>query len=659
MKRTVFPFTAVLGQENIKKTLLWNLVNPKVGGVLICGEKGTAKSTLVRGMTELMENKRLVELPLNVTEDRLVGSIDLKKALLDGESVLEPGILKDADGNVLYVDEVNLLSDHIVNALLETAASKRNVVEREGVSCTHDSDFILIGSMNQEEGKLRAQFLDRFGLYVEVEGEKDTHMRVEIMKRRLAFEQDPVHFVHGYEEETERLRQKIKKAQELLPEVEVTENALQLASTLSANANCCGHRGEIAIIQTARAIAALDGRRMINTEDLKEAAKYALVHRTMELSQMMPPPDQDMDQEPEENPDQDDWNQEQEQNQEPPQEEEQQESEEMNEPEQQEETDGQEDSGDSQPELGPVSPDSYNPDQDDSDPSSEDVPEDVEECGDAFVIPQWKIPPVPYQINQGSGRRNLVKSENRQGRYVGYRFAGEEKITDLAFDATVRAAAPFQKMRDKGVRAIAIEKSDMRIKIREKRTGGCILFVVDASASMGANRRMREVKAAILSLLNVSYQKRDRVGLIAFRKDKAELLLGITRSVELAQKKLSDLPTGGKTPLAAGLDLAYEVVMGLKMREPDVSPTVVLVSDGRASGKKTKNSNPFSEALASAERIGNQKINTIILDTENDFIKFHLCDELNKKLNGIVLTMEELKSDGIVEAVTAYSHSGK
>ena len=666
MKRIVFPFTAVLGQENIKKALLWNLVNPKIGGVLISGEKGTAKSTLVRGLTELMDEKRLVELPLNVTEDRLVGSIDLKKALMDGESVLEPGILKDADGNLLYVDEVNLLSDHIVNALLETAASKRNVVEREGVSCTHDSDFILIGSMNQEEGKLRAQFLDRFGLYVEVEGEKDEHTRVEIMKRRLSFEQEPIRFVHSYEEETSRLKQKIKKAQELLPEVEITENALQLASTLSANANCCGHRGELAIIQTARAIAAMDGRRMLNSEDLKEAAKYALAHRTMELSNMTPPPDMEEpeeDQNPEENTDDMQENQEPDMEENPSEENESQEQ-----PENEEIQEESQDSGESEESQdnsmeSSSSPqndrnDSYQP-ENDTDTSDEEVPDDVEECGEAFLIPQWKTPPVPYQINQGSGRRNLVKSENRQGRYVGYRFAGEEKITDLAFDATVRAAAPFQRLRDKGNRAIAIEKNDMRIKIREKRTGGCILFVVDASASMGANRRMKEVKGAILSLLNVSYQKRDRVGLIAFRKDKAELLLGITRSVELAQKKLADLPTGGKTPLAAGLDLAYEVVMGLKMREPDASPTIVLVSDGRASGKKTKNSNPFADALKSAERIGNQKINTIILDTENDFIKFHLCDELNKKMQGIVLTMEELKSEGIVEAVTAYSKYGR
>jgi magnesium chelatase subunit D len=230
----------------------------------------------------------------------------------------------------------------------------------------------------------------------------------------------------------------------------------------------------------------------------------------------------------------------------------------------------------------------------------------------------------------------------------------ENGVEDLAFDATVRAAAPFQRIRDRGGRAIAIEKGDIRMKIREKRTGGCILFVVDASASMGANKRMKEVKAAILSMLNVSYQKRDRVGLIAFRRDRAELLLGITRSVDLARKQLEQLPTGGQTPLARGLDFAYEVLMGLKLRDPELRPTLVLVSDGRASGKKTPGTNPFDEALKAAERIGNQGIHTIVLDTENDFIRFHLCEKLNEKLRGVLITMEELKAEGIVQVVSAF-----
>ena len=194
----------------------------------------------------------------------------------------------------------------------------------------------------------------------------------------------------------------------------------------------------------------------------------------------------------------------------------------------------------------------------------------------------------------------------------------------------------------------------MRIKIREKRSGGCILFVVDASSSMNANQRMREVKAAILSLLNVSYQKRDRVGMIAFRRGKAELLLGFTGSVELAQKKLEELPTGGTTPLAAGLDLAYETVMTLLTREPDARPTIVLVSDGKATSRKCINDEPFDEALESAEKIGKQKINVIVLDIAEASVKSHPCIPLNEKLHGTLLTMEKIKAEGIVEAVSRY-----
>ena len=632
MTRTVFPFTAVLGQEKIKHALIWNLINPRIGGVLISGEKGTAKSTLVRGATELSSNMKITELPLNITEDRLVGAIDLKQALQSGRRELEPGILKEADGNILYVDEVNLLSDHIVNALLEVAASGVNTVEREGISCSHPSRFILIGSMNQEEGKLRPQFLDRFGLYVEVEGEKDFSMRVEIMKRRIEFERDPLQFIKECLDDTQELAVKIDSAKMMLAKVEITPNAQRFAATLAESTYSAGHRGELALIETAKAIAAFDGRWALNVDDIKQAAEYALPHRIQE-----PPQEPDFYEEPPE---------EQPPEEEPP--EEQQSEEELPEQEQNENPPGQEPQNPQEQEMTP-------PEKDDID--DRDVPEeedDIQDAGEVFIIPRWIDPQVTRQINKGSGRRSLVRSGTNQGRYVKHRMAGSERVTDLAFDATVRAAAPFQSIRDKAGRAIAIEGDDLRIKIREKRTGGTILFVVDASASMGANKRMKEVKAAILSMLNVAYQKRDKVGMIAFRKDSAELLLGITRSVDLAQKKLAELPTGGKTPLSRGLDLAYEVLMGLKIKDPDAVPTIVLVSDGRASGKKSPGQSPFDEAMKSAERIGYQGINTIIIDTENDFIKFGLCQKLNEKLRGTLLTMEDMKANGIVEAIARF-----
>jgi magnesium chelatase subunit D len=275
--------------------------------------------------------------------------------------------------------------------------------------------------------------------------------------------------------------------------------------------------------------------------------------------------------------------------------------------------------------------------------------EDIQPSGEAFAIKQWRDPRNVRGKNTGSGKRRPVRSTDRQGRYVGYRLPGPEGIRDLAFDATLRAAAPFQNRRDKAGKAIAIFSSDLRVKIRERPGGSCVLFVVDASASMGANARMTAVKAAVVSMLNLSYQKRDRVGLIAFRRDRAELLLGITSSVELARKKLELLPTGGATPLARGLELAYEVIMGLRSRDSGASPVMVLVSDGRASGPA--GSDPFGEALAAAERIGRQKIHTIILDTENSFIRLGMCAKLREKLGGLLVTVEELEAEGIVTAL--------
>ena len=641
MNRLVFPFTAVLGQEKVKNALLWNIINPRIGGVLISGEKGTAKSTLVRGSVALSGAMRIVELPLNITEDRLVGSIDLKNALIHGKRELDPGVLKDADGNMLYVDEVNLLSDHIVNCLLEVAASGVNRIEREGISLSHSSRFILIGSMNPEEGKLRPQILDRFGLYVEAEGEKDLLQRMEIVRRRLDFEDDPLGFITRYGEQTRELSERLAAAIRILPKVEVTKNALLLASTLAANAYCSGHRGELCLIETAKAIAAFDGRWMLNLDDIQTAADYALPHRV----QAPPPPEEPEPEEPEtEEPEQPE--QPEAEDQQPPDH-----PEEDQPPEEQE--DDQAQAEEEEPDITPPEIDFEPPEPEtDSDDDLSQAEDDVQEAGEVFVIPRWVSQPVPKNIIKGSGRRNLVRSGSNQGRYVKYRLAGDQKVTDLAFDATIRAAAAYQTIREKGNRAIAIEHDDLRIKVREKRTGNCILFVVDASASMGANRRMTEVKSAILSMLNVSYQKRDKVGLIAFRKDEAESLLGITRSVDLAQKQLETLPTGGKTPLSKGLDLAFEVIMGLRRKDPDAIPTLVLVSDGRASGYRQPGSNPFKDALQSATRIGNQNINVIVLDTENDFIRFHLCSELNEKLHGTLVTMEELKADGIVEAIS-------
>lgn len=278
-ERIVYPFTAIVGQEDMKKALLLNLINPSLGGVLIRGEKGTAKSTAVRALGALLEEVRVVELPISATEDRVVGSLNIEEAVKNGEKVFEPGILAQANGNILYVDEINLLDDHIVDILLDSAAMGVNTVEREGISYSHAAKFVLVGTMNPEEGDLRPQLLDRFGLVVEIKGEEDIEKRSELIRRRLSFEQDPQEFIREYKEEENTLKCKIKEAKELLPKIIIEEKCYRDAAKIGAALHVDGHRADITLLKTALTLAAFYGEEKISRKHILEAAKMVLPHR--------------------------------------------------------------------------------------------------------------------------------------------------------------------------------------------------------------------------------------------------------------------------------------------------------------------------------------------------------------------------------------------
>jgi magnesium chelatase subunit D len=641
-RKYVFPFPAVIGQDKVKKALILNVINPAIGGVLISGEKGTAKSTLVRGLAALMPGMDVVELPLNVTEDRLIGSIDIEKAVLEGRKSFEPGILKRAHGNILYVDEVNLLSEHIVNCLLEVSASGVNRVEREGISCSHESCFVLVGTMNPEEGPLRPQFLDRFGLYVEVKGSSDFNERKEIIRRRLEYEKAPDVYIKKWQEEAELISIKITKARETLPQIKVSESVMKLAAEIVMGGNCAGHRGELVIIETSRALAAYANRRNITVEDIKEAAEFALPHRVRQI-----PPQQTVKQEEPQEPDLKEPESDKQQN-------DTNENENLNENNENHIEQNNEEKPQGQRQENQVDEPENNNDTDSSrnnDISSKDE-ENVEEPGDIFEVRALNIQPLDKKKRKGSGKRIRTKTGSLQGRYIRYTFP-KNKIWDIAFDATFRAAAPFQKYRERNGVAVAIQNSDFREKVREKRTGSTILFIVDASGSMGVKQRMKAVKGAILSLLNDAYQKRDRVGMIAFRKDSAQLLLGITRSVDLAQKKLRDLPTGGKTPLASGLYRGYEIIKAAKLKDPDMVPFIVLVSDGRAN-VSLKGGNPMDEALELANKIAAEGIKSLVIDTEKDFIKLGLASKIAEAMKADYYRLEELEAGEIAYTVRSF-----
>lgn len=313
-KKAYFPFTAIVGQEKMKRALILNLINPALGGVLIKGEKGTAKSTAVRALTEVLPERmeaegcpfscdpddrscmcdecrskkeivavkrrmRVVDLPVSATEDRVVGTLDIEKALKTGEKHFEPGLLADANRNILYIDEINLLDDHVVDVILDSAAMGVNTVEREGVSFSHPAKFVLVGTMNPEEGDLRPQLLDRFGLVVDVRGETDIEMRTEVVKRYLEYENDPEAFLEKWRPEQEKLCNKISTAKSLIKNVSYSDDILRLAAEISVSLGVDGHRADISMIKTACANAAYEGRNSVSKSDMKLAAELVLPHR--------------------------------------------------------------------------------------------------------------------------------------------------------------------------------------------------------------------------------------------------------------------------------------------------------------------------------------------------------------------------------------------
>ncbi|MCL5877517.1 MAG: putative cobaltochelatase [Candidatus Bathyarchaeota archaeon] len=632
----------------MKTALILNVINPKIGGVLLRGEKGTGKSLTVRAIANLLpevdtiadcpfhcdpthpkdtcgacnakmargENfsvaKRpvtVVELPVGATEDRLVGTIDIEKAIKTGEKHFDPGILAQANHNLLYIDEVNLLDDHLVDVLLDAAAMGVNYVEREGVSFSHPSQFVLIGTMNPEEGELRPQLLDRFALSVEVKGIPYKGARAEIVRRRIAFESDPASFVATQFDNQEQMRHKIISATMLLPEVKLSDQLLDLITQICTDFAVDGHRADIAMYKTACTIAAFKGRTDVTEEDIKEAAEFVLPHR-----QRRQPFEEPKMEQQQVNESIDKWNKNQQ----------------------------------TQPQENDSSP------EPDDSPNEQQEPtkEQVFQADSPYAVKPLAAPVLDEIERKGSGRRSKTLSDSKKGRYVASMIP-KGKVADLAFDATLRAAAPFQKRRREESNdqqmALLIERSDLREKVRETKMGNLILFVVDASGSMAAEERMSATKGAVLSLLLDAYQRRDRVGLIAFRKDAAELVLPPTNCVELAQKYLAKLPTGGRTPLAHGLKLGVDTIKFWTRDGKDI-PLLVLVSDGRAN-VNLSGGDPVEEAKRIAQSIASQGIQTIAVDTERGFLSFGLVKQISEAVGGKYLRLEELSAAPIVSAV--------
>jgi len=678
-----FPFSAMVGQQAMKRALLLNAIDPAVGGVLIRGERGTGKSTAVRGLAKMLPDylavegcryhcdpefagrwcadcqiraqagplpvarqpMRIVELPINASEDRVVGAIDIEAAIKAGERRFEPGLLADANRNLLYVDEVNLLDHHLVDVLLDAAAMGVNVVERESISVSHPAQFILVGTMNPEEGELRPQLLDRFGLCVDVEGVISVADRVAIMEQEQAFQADPAGFCAANAEAERQLAARLRAARGRLPGV-VTPMALRaLIARLCLDGSVAGHRADLVAARAARALSALAARDAVEPADVLEALELALAHRRR-------PPGADRRSDLQE------LVQRAAQQLVPIQAEAAGERAEA--------TAGESDSGEgaagSQAQQGWTS--STTRETKPGEPP-EPNPDTVIEL-ETFTVRRFDLP-RERQARRIPGKRSPHKSETKRGRYV--RSVQTEKTTDVAFDATLRAAAPHQVTRRAagvGPTYLQLEQQDLRQKVRERRTGNLIVFVVDASASMDAEQRMVATKGAILSLLRDAYIRRDKVALVAFSGRSARVALRPTSSVDLAERRLQRLSVGGTTPLTHGLMTGLKLVKTERMRDPRVSPLLVLISDGRGN-ISLFGEEPLIEAQRAATAIRSEGIRAMVIDSTRDHRQqpegtgraaslyaayaFNVCADLAERLGGRYYGLYDLSQQAIASTV--------
>jgi magnesium chelatase subunit D len=579
LTRPEFPFSAVVGHDDAKVALLLAAIDPAIGGVLLRGQKGSAKTTLARGLAALLPGHApFVDLPLGATEDRLIGTLDLGAVLTGEGRRFEPGLLAAAHGGVLYVDEVNLLPDHLVDVLLDVATSGVNRVEREGVSHEHAARFVLIGSMNPEEGELRPQLLDRFGLAVEVTTSTDPVERAEAVQRRLAFDADPVAVTRLHKPAEQELGGRIVRADP----ARVPDALLVRIGALCAAAGVDGLRADLVISRAAAALAGWDGREETTVDDVRRVAPLALAHR-----QRRTPFD-----EPREN------------------------------------------------QLGDALDALDQPDDDDADDLGET---DSERVAAPDLPPQQVVPLRGSRAPaEAAGRRS--PGDGSRGRLIGDRVP-EGPVGAVAVAATARAVAERRALDPEGP---AVRPEDLREARREHRTGNLLVLAVDASGSMGAPRRMEAVKGAVLGLLVDAYQRRDRVAVVAFRGDGAEVLLRATGSVEVARARLTDLPTGGRTPLADGIDAALAVATSPANRGSGQRPLLVLVSDGRATA--APDGDPVAAARRAAATVRARGVDAVVIDAENGVGRLGVAVELADEMGARYLRLAEL-SAGTLEHV--------